>query len=1289
MHTGCSTAQETKRTKKNRKHFIAGMIIVLFVCVGYAAVIQDVPPAWLSFRIDETEASKDLFTPKRGATDGMTLKCQEVEFVFGGYDFDGTVMSNVVQRFDEKGFTVVARLPTEMAQSHQALACHERLGIAYAIAGQFGPCCSQPNAHSYLLDLATFEFRRGLDLPLARHGASAAIVSNMLHVFGGNLPNRWQPTFEHWFVSLDSQTGDMVGDWKMSRVLSPLGGAHAIAFTHGQFFYFFGAVAPEQPAMHAKSLYECNLRGDRMGLGSGNVSIPTRAAFRCRANLVLQGRNCWEPIATPPEHTGAMSTVFVRDPSSNRSSILCLGGRQPTPFREAAVAPIRTVPFVQMLDLHTLQWTIFPPLPVPIKAGVAGIFGDNIVVLDLTSWRQVGVAAVPKPKAILRASLSRWREHLPDLEGCLRSVLNASISLDPADRQMRNRAFFAEKQPLFVVRVHSLDALRGVVLCAANHDVRLCARGGKHAYMGDSGCDRGVAVDLANDRDISFSGSVMSVGAGALLGQVLAAMFRQSTDPLLFLPTGHCATVGISGITLVGGHGFLARKFGLTADFLMEAVVVNKSDGAILHLDAAHTVELFRRARGGGNTGNVPFVLWSLRFQLSSVGRNARVLTLVMHVPPLYATGLLMRWQEEAPHADRNIYVEIWADKVSYFSDLIFYVKAITLLSVDDNDDLAVAQLRAFVTGLLPRGADVKVGKLKVTPLDQYVMANANTASLEQLESRVVGWDLHEYLPNAFVRNRWQGRSIGVHTSAPARFFSAMINWLNADFEIWRSEFNISSVDRCYAEFKPLGGAMRDSDGLQMSSFPHRNALWWVLINCLFRSTADRDEEGRILAAMRWMKLELVQLLTPQHQVFSYGGYEELDDPIELIREKLCDAHQCGKPLVQVPLCSDGRLHRVLCVKMPSEESCRWRVTDECTGSTPLTSIQLDREKSLPIVAIVLTGQLSRVEIESKLHRLFTPKNLAVARLVLVSALSSSQQTAFRKVHQESSKNFGTVMGDLFNGTANDLFGALVRLRIECIVYTYDRSSIQFDSLPVFSTMPFVKHSTAGRTKVGAGRSNIAQFDGLRRSMQLVLTFEEAANVHVDFVLRVRDDDFFVDDVDIGGLIRSLGDQFDLLASQCGDWGGLNDRTYFMRRESPAFEAVSVGQLSAAYDDVAPSRKNAYFVHNPEWLLLHAVISLNVQVALVPPCLFNTLTLRNLTIAQRNLTLPRCFDRAVVASSADWTDEYSRFRCNLMAPDPRLRHVDPARPCSAHPKGAIDAEAISNSGVRVCPWLAN
>jgi FAD/FMN-containing dehydrogenase len=62
---------------------------------------------------------------------------------------------------------------------------------------------------------------------------------------------------------------------------------------------------------------------------------------------------------------------------------------------------------------------------------------------------------------------------------------------------------------------------------------------------------------------------------------------------------GDTGSVGIGGITLGGGVGFLVRKHGLTIDDLISAEVVT-ADGEFLRVDAESHPDLFWAIRGGG-----------------------------------------------------------------------------------------------------------------------------------------------------------------------------------------------------------------------------------------------------------------------------------------------------------------------------------------------------------------------------------------------------------------------------------------------------------------------------------------------------------------------------------------------------------------------------------------------------------------------------------------------------------------------------------------------------------------
>ena len=89
------------------------------------------------------------------------------------------------------------------------------------------------------------------------------------------------------------------------------------------------------------------------------------------------------------------------------------------------------------------------------------------------------------------------------------------------------------------------------------------------------------------------------VGPGATWGEVIEAAAPFGLAPV----SGTNLTVGVTGFTFGGGHGFLARKYGLGADNLLRADLVT-ADGELITATPERRSELFWALGGaGGNFG--------------------------------------------------------------------------------------------------------------------------------------------------------------------------------------------------------------------------------------------------------------------------------------------------------------------------------------------------------------------------------------------------------------------------------------------------------------------------------------------------------------------------------------------------------------------------------------------------------------------------------------------------------------------------------------------------------------
>nr|WP_158077415.1 FAD-binding oxidoreductase [Amycolatopsis keratiniphila] len=186
---------------------------------------------------------------------------------------------------------------------------------------------------------------------------------------------------------------------------------------------------------------------------------------------------------------------------------------------------------------------------------------------------------------------------------------------------------------------------------AAARRVPIAARSGGHSYAGYSVPDGGLMIDLGGMSSVDVQGERVVIGAGAKLKNVYATLGAAGRC----LPAGSCPSVGIAGLTLGGGIGVLARKYGLTCDHLVSAQVVT-ADGKLRTASAESEPELFWALRGGGG-GNFG-VVTSFTFRTDPAPSAVSVFSL--RFPAGSAEDVLAAWQRWLPEAPP----ELWANVV-------------------------------------------------------------------------------------------------------------------------------------------------------------------------------------------------------------------------------------------------------------------------------------------------------------------------------------------------------------------------------------------------------------------------------------------------------------------------------------------------------------------------------------------------------------------------------------------------------------------------------------------------
>jgi FAD/FMN-containing dehydrogenase len=187
----------------------------------------------------------------------------------------------------------------------------------------------------------------------------------------------------------------------------------------------------------------------------------------------------------------------------------------------------------------------------------------------------------------------------------LRSLLNGRVVTPDDARYDEARTVYwggTDRRPAAIVRAKDAADASRVVSLARESGLELAVKSGGHSLAGHGVSEGGIVLDLSEMKGLEVNVAERTAWAetGLTAGEYTAAMGAHG----LATGFGDTGSVGIGGITLGGGIGYLVRKHGLTIDDLISAEVVT-ADGNLLRVDTETHPDLFWAIRGGGGNFGV------------------------------------------------------------------------------------------------------------------------------------------------------------------------------------------------------------------------------------------------------------------------------------------------------------------------------------------------------------------------------------------------------------------------------------------------------------------------------------------------------------------------------------------------------------------------------------------------------------------------------------------------------------------------------------------------------------
>ncbi|CAN0914556.1 Tetrahydroberberine oxidase [Linum grandiflorum] len=415
-------------------------------------------------------------------------------------------------------------------------------------------------------------------------------------------------------------------------------------------------------------------------------------------------------------------------------------------------------------------------------------------------------------------------------------------------------------KPSIILTPDTLPQIQAAVSCSRKHQLHLRVRSGGHDYEGlsytsnnnnhnSSGDGRPTfaILDMVNFRNVTVDlpGKTAWVDSGAILGELYYRIAEKSSN--LAVPAGVCHTVGVGGHFSGGGFGLLVRKFGLAADNVVDAVLIN-ADGRIVDRKSMGE-DLFWAIRGGG--GNTFGIVVSWKIRLVDVPDTLTSFS-IQRTLDQNAAKLVHRWQSVANKLPRDLIIEVVV-RTQNGSNGSSMVVAIFNALFQGRSERLLKLMQSRFPELGIREQDCK----EMSWLEAIVFHGGfpSNTSVEVLLNRSIS-------PPVIGSFKYKAKSDYVQNPIPEA----------ALLKIW-GKFDEIDVGSSAMVMVPFGGRM-DEIAETSIPFPHRTGKLYQ-IQYLSYWSDDREAEKHIRWIREWY--DYVEPYVSKNPRSAYVNYRDLD----------------------------------------------------------------------------------------------------------------------------------------------------------------------------------------------------------------------------------------------------------------------------------------------------------------------------------------------------------------------------------------------------------------------------